>query len=232
MQAVVCCHAAYRARCVVCPAGSVRPPGERRATQDSVAGNYRGCPVLTAAGFLPTPFPRCSGRPGPPDEWRAAQDCGQRVQAQLHHHLPQPAAPEGEPNIQPTAPPTPTNWVDVEQRCCFLVARSLRHHLPGLSCARRWVVPELKWCVAHQGCSKRHCTNAVPRPAAPRGVWLASSRQTRRHLCGAAAALTGPINVVSICQPQVGVIYGNPEVTSGGQALKYYASVRWGIDSV
>ena len=25
----------------------------------------------------------------------------------------------------------------------------------------------------------------------------------------------------------MGVIYGNPEVTSGGQALKYYASVRW-----
>jgi recombination protein RecA len=24
----------------------------------------------------------------------------------------------------------------------------------------------------------------------------------------------------------VGVIYGSPEVTSGGQALKYYASVR------
>ena len=23
------------------------------------------------------------------------------------------------------------------------------------------------------------------------------------------------------------MIYGNPEVTSGGQALKYYASVRW-----
>ncbi len=31
------------------------------------------------------------------------------------------------------------------------------------------------------------------------------------------------------CHPppaQVGVIYGNPETTSGGQALKYYASVR------
>ena len=25
---------------------------------------------------------------------------------------------------------------------------------------------------------------------------------------------------------QVGVIYGSPEITSGGQALKYYASVR------
>ena len=25
---------------------------------------------------------------------------------------------------------------------------------------------------------------------------------------------------------QVGVIYGNPEITSGGMALKYYASVR------
>ena len=27
-------------------------------------------------------------------------------------------------------------------------------------------------------------------------------------------------------RPQVGVIYGNPEVTSGGQSLQYYASVR------
>ena len=26
--------------------------------------------------------------------------------------------------------------------------------------------------------------------------------------------------------PQIGVIYGNPEVTSGGNALKFYASVR------
>jgi hypothetical protein len=25
---------------------------------------------------------------------------------------------------------------------------------------------------------------------------------------------------------QVGVIYGNPEVTSGGESLKYYSSVR------
>ncbi len=25
---------------------------------------------------------------------------------------------------------------------------------------------------------------------------------------------------------QVGVIYGNPEITSGGNALKFYASVR------
>ena len=38
--------------------------------------------------------------------------------------------------------------------------------------------------------------------------------------------------VITVCsqlaclQSQVGVIYGNPEVTSGGQALKYYASVR------
>lgn len=26
--------------------------------------------------------------------------------------------------------------------------------------------------------------------------------------------------------PQVGVMYGNPEVTSGGNALKFYSSVR------
>lgn len=25
---------------------------------------------------------------------------------------------------------------------------------------------------------------------------------------------------------QIGVIYGNPEITTGGQALKYYCSVR------
>ena len=29
-----------------------------------------------------------------------------------------------------------------------------------------------------------------------------------------------------MCAAQIGVIYGNPEVTSGGNALKFYASVR------
>lgn len=42
-----------------------------------------------------------------------------------------------------------------------------------------------------------------------------------------------PLFTIPVCQPhplvaflQVGVIYGNPEVTSGGESLKYYASVR------
>ena len=30
----------------------------------------------------------------------------------------------------------------------------------------------------------------------------------------------------NIAHLQIGVIYGNPEVTSGGNALKFYASVR------
>jgi hypothetical protein len=29
-----------------------------------------------------------------------------------------------------------------------------------------------------------------------------------------------------LCLPQIGVIYGSPEVTSGGQALKFFASLR------
>jgi hypothetical protein len=36
----------------------------------------------------------------------------------------------------------------------------------------------------------------------------------------------GPLCFFYRCALQVGVIYGNPEVTSGGNALKYYASVR------
>ncbi len=38
---------------------------------------------------------RCSGRAGAADEPGAAQDRGQRVQVQLHRHVPEPAAPQG-----------------------------------------------------------------------------------------------------------------------------------------
>lgn len=31
------------------------------------------------------------------------------------------------------------------------------------------------------------------------------------------------------CRCQVGVLYGNPETTSGGQALKFYSSIRLDI---
>lgn len=47
--------------------------------------------------------------------------------------------------------------------------------------------------------------------------------ETCRGWCAMAAAAQH--NLLG-CPPQVGIIYGNPEVTPGGQSLKYYASVR------
>ena len=51
--------------------------------------------------------------------------------------------------------------------------------------------------------------------------------------CSGAAAVKHPIKALvctdesdTIARLQIGVMYGNPEVTSGGNALKFYASVR------
>ena len=55
----------------------------------------------------------------------------------------------------------------------------------------------------------------------------ASSLFTLIHFTGTAFSHTPP-SLLPPCSHwvQVGVIYGSPEITSGGQALKYYASVR------
>ena len=53
------------------------------------------------------------------------------------------------------------------------------------------------------------------------------------NCCLAAAAIKHPTEAVvcadesdTAAHSQIGVMYGNPEVTSGGNALKFYASVR------
>jgi recombination protein RecA len=48
-----------------------------------------------------------------------------------------------------------------------------------------------------------------------------------RKIAGNASKHNCTIIFLNQLRQKVGVIYGNPEVTSGGQALKYYASVRW-----
>ena len=50
--------------------------------------------------------------------------------------------------------------------------------------------------------------------------------QAMRKLTSNAAKAGCTIIFLNQLRQKVGVIYGNPEVTSGGQALKYYASVR------
>ena len=65
------------------------------------------------------------------------------------------------------------------------------------------------------------------------GRWQQAPEPVRRA-CGAPGAwllpaeacrLPGGCRMV-LAAAQIGVIYGNPEVTSGGNALKFYASVR------
>ena len=52
-------------------------------------------------------------------------------------------------------------------------------------------------------------------------------RQAVGYQAGTDRGCTGSQAIVCpACAAQIGVIYGNPEVTSGGNALKFYASVR------
>lgn len=47
-----------------------------------------------------------------------------------------------------------------------------------------------------------------------------------RKLTGALATSDTTIIFINQLRSKIGVIYGSPEVTAGGNALKYYASVR------
>lgn len=50
--------------------------------------------------------------------------------------------------------------------------------------------------------------------------------QALRKLTANASKCNCTILFLNQLRHKVGVIYGNPEITSGGQALKFYASVR------
>lgn len=50
--------------------------------------------------------------------------------------------------------------------------------------------------------------------------------QALRKLAGAIAKSSTIIIFINQLREKVGVVYGNPEVTTGGRALKYYASLR------
>lgn len=79
------------------------------------------------------------------------------------------------------------------------------------------------------------CGRAHSRAPRRRELWPPRASAGPRHASpgtaprcrppGSKQLLTAPSRCRRCCA-QVGVIYGNPEVTSGGQALKYYASVR------
>lgn len=47
-----------------------------------------------------------------------------------------------------------------------------------------------------------------------------------RKLCGSLAKGNTTLIFLNQIRLKVGVLYGNPETTSGGNALKYYSSVR------
>ena len=56
--------------------------------------------------------------------------------------------------------------------------------------------------------------------------------QALRKIAGAVAKSNTIIIFINQLREKVGVVYGNPEVTTGGRALKYYASVRIDIRRV
>src|SRR4029077_13783759 len=50
--------------------------------------------------------------------------------------------------------------------------------------------------------------------------------QALRKLTGAIGRSRGVVICITHLRMKIGVMYGNPETTSGGMALKFYASVR------
>ncbi len=64
------------------------------------------------------------------------------------------------------------------------------------------------------------------------GLQARMMSQAMRKLAGAVAKTNCMIIFINQLREKVGVIYGNPEVTPGGKALKYYASVRIDVRKV
>ena len=58
------------------------------------------------------------------------------------------------------------------------------------------------------------------------GVLARLMSQAMRRLAGAISKNNCTVIFINQLRQKIGVMYGNPEVTSGGMALKYYASVR------
>ena len=56
--------------------------------------------------------------------------------------------------------------------------------------------------------------------------------QALRKLAGAIAKSNTVIIFINQLREKVGVMYGNPEVTTGGRALKFYASIRIDVRKV
>ncbi|MDE6686152.1 MAG: DNA recombination/repair protein RecA, partial [Lachnospiraceae bacterium] len=56
--------------------------------------------------------------------------------------------------------------------------------------------------------------------------------QALRKLAGAISKSNCTVVFINQLREKVGVIYGNPQVTTGGNALKYYASVRMDVRRV
>ena len=51
--------------------------------------------------------------------------------------------------------------------------------------------------------------------------------QALRKLTGVVSKSNCIVIFINQLREKVGVMFGNPETTTGGRALKFYASVRW-----
>ncbi len=58
------------------------------------------------------------------------------------------------------------------------------------------------------------------------GLQARMMSQAMRKLSGAIAKTNSVVIFINQLREKVGIVYGNPEVTTGGRALKFYASVR------
>lgn len=68
--------------------------------------------------------------------------------------------------------------------------------------------------------------------ASSMGVQARLMSQAMRKITGACARSNTVVLFINQLRMKIGVMYGNPEVTSGGNALKFYASVRLDVRRV
>ena len=61
---------------------------------------------------------------------------------------------------------------------------------------------------------------------APMGLQARLMSQAMRKLCGAVSRSKTCLIFINQLREKIGVMFGNPEVTTGGRALKFYSSVR------